>query len=255
MKENLTNNLSQRVADRVNEAIILNESGFQRLNSIFNGQINAIRSVAILTAENPMGGDLRPKSGDPNININIRLMSLLKDYLKRGNYGYVKIKGNYGFLENSVIIMNIERDDAIAIGKNFRQQAIIWGERENKNGNIGIDFEWIEGDTTTQHRFVALHGPETQKLTDFYSIKDSHKFVIPFFDDMYKDVRPKDLQSNDIQISNNEGISINKQLSNKIIERVGRMVTKRGSRSGSSQWGNRGMFLEYLKQENACLFD
>ena len=157
----------------------LNESGFNRIKNILQGNVASVSTVGFMTAENPMAQKLSSKE---NRKLNKELMAWMRE---RG-YGPIRIRGQFGNKERSLMIPNITRDDITEAGKYFNQESVIWGEKTDENNFI---FEYIEGDTTIQRRDAALFDDEVQSREDFFSQERqsaARKFYIPFFDDQYE---------------------------------------------------------------------
>lgn len=158
----------------------LKESGFSRLRQIMLGQVPSVDTVAILTAENP-GGE-KAESG-----ANKKLMKQFKGDLRDSEHGYTDIAGKFGSKENSLMIMNISRDDTIEMGQKYNQYAVIWGNKLRADDDEPFfRFEYIEGTKTIQTRDVSLSGKSVEDRDDYYSEKRGRKFIIPFFDDKYE---------------------------------------------------------------------
>ena len=157
----------------------LNESGFNRIKNILQGNVASVSTVGFMTAENPMAQKMSSKE---NRKLNKELMAWMRE---RG-YGPIRIRGQFGNKERSLMIPNITRDDITEAGKYFNQESVIWGEKTDENNFI---FEYIEGDTTIQKRDAALFDDEVQSREDFFSQERqsaARKFYIPFFDDQYE---------------------------------------------------------------------
>ena len=157
----------------------LNESGFNRIKNILQGNVASVSTVGFMTAENPMA---KKMSSRENRELNKELM----DWMRERGYGPIRIRGQFGNKERSLMIPNITRNDITEAGKYFNQESVIWGEKTDENQFV---FEYIEGDNTIQRRDVALFGDEVQARDDFYSQERqsaARKFYIPFFDDQYE---------------------------------------------------------------------
>lgn len=170
------------------------ESSFPRIMNMLRGDVPSVDTVAILTAENPMGQKASNKENNAR-------MRRLKQMLKSGflhsiplQGGEVNIKGKYGSVENSVLVPHISRERAIQMAAHFEQETVIWGEKEQApNGESFIRFEWIEANTpqgekpqvedyeTLQTRDVVISGQGVQDEEDMYSFFKGRKWVIPFF--------------------------------------------------------------------------
>ncbi len=225
---------------RVNPSFI-NENGFARLNNIMHGQVDSVISIGIITAENPMQN---PLSSEENKNRN----DMLRSDLRRGNLGFVQIKGKYGVIENPFFVMNITKTMCIELGNKYNQESVIWGSKQDNDGGLALKFEYIEGETTTQERSVVIgSGDELENADNYYSEVKGRRFLIPFFDDNYvhkQNVRGKVLDKDQNPISETVYIDI-----------VTRVSKLRENYLGMSAWGNRGMVLEILKKNNAYFFD
>ena len=120
---------------------LLNESGLSRLNQIFNGQVDSVNTVAIMSPENPMKQPLPPNENKSRI-------AIFRRELTACTFGYVQIDGVYSAKENSFVIMNITREVAVSLGKKYEQESILWGEKQVNGDDIAFLFEYINGDKT-----------------------------------------------------------------------------------------------------------
>jgi hypothetical protein len=167
------------------------EHGFARVMRILWGDVPNVQRIGILTANNPNYRQLPQAENDER---NRRLM----DQLRASNYGPVKIKGKFtgaatGKEEDSFLVPHISREAILSLGQHFGQGDVIWGQKKaDEEGNPYFDFEWINCETglTTQHRYVAMSGGGVPARADAYSKAKARKFVIPFWDDPYKDYFP-----------------------------------------------------------------
>lgn len=164
---------------------ILDESGFARINRILWGDVPSVNSVGIITAENPHG---QPLSAEEN---NKRTESLLST-IRSSSFGYIKIKGKdvkNNRIEDSFIVPNMNKSWIIWLGKKYEQEAVIYGERKDKNTFL---FEYIEDEKTTKKEEVNLtklsgdeiyysYLPKTSKK-DGNKVRYERSFVIPFID-------------------------------------------------------------------------
>jgi hypothetical protein len=167
------------------------EHGFARVMRILWGDVPNVRQIGILTANNPSYQQLPQAENDER---NRHLM----DQLRASNYGPIKIKGKFtgttaGKEEDSFLVPHISREATLSLGKHFGQGDVIWGKKKaDEAGTPYFDFEWINCETglTTQHRYVAMSGGGIPARADAYSKAQARKFVIPFWDDPYKDYLP-----------------------------------------------------------------
>jgi hypothetical protein len=155
----------------------LSESKFSRVANTMRGLVPSIKTIAIMTAENPYAVK---QSDEYNKEANLKLMMDLKN----GQYGYRPVLGQYGNKENSFIVNNISIGDAIRLGEKYKQESIVFGKRiEEEDGYVGMKFNLIrtigedkgrsEGEMNV---FVNLENPD-----DYYSEYKGRKFVIPFY--------------------------------------------------------------------------
>ena len=167
------------------------EHGFARVMRILWGDVPNVRQIGILTANNPNYQQLPQKENDER---NRRLMA----QLRASNYGPIKIKGKFtgattGKEEDSFLVPHISREATLSFGRQFGQGDVIWGQKKaDEEDNPYFAFEWINCETglTTQHRYVAMSGGGIPGRADAYSKAKARKFVIPFWDDPYKDYLP-----------------------------------------------------------------
>tara|TARA_R110000782_G_scaffold213241_2_gene301220 strand:- start:992 stop:1690 length:699 start_codon:yes stop_codon:yes gene_type:complete len=157
----------------------INESGFNRIKNILQGNVASVSAIGFMTGENPMAQKMSSKE---NRTLNKELMAWMRE---RG-YGPIRIRGRFGNKERSMMIPNITREDMTEAGKYFNQESVIWGE---KTGEDKFVFEYIEGDKTMQKRDAVLFDDEVQAREDFFSQERQsagRKFFIPFFDEQYE---------------------------------------------------------------------
>ena len=167
------------------------EHGFARVMRILWGDVPNVRQIGILTANNPNYQQLSQKENDER---NRRLMA----QLRASNYGPIKIKGKFtgattGKEEDSFLVPHISREATLSFGRHFGQGDVIWGQKKaDDEDNPYFAFEWINCETglTTQHRYVAISGGGIPGRANAYSKAKARKFVIPFWDDPYKDYLP-----------------------------------------------------------------
>lgn len=208
---------------------LITESGFNRIRNILLGKVASVSTVGFMTAENPMAQKLSPAD---NRKLNKELMSWLRD---RG-YGPIRIRGQFGNKERSLIIPNITRQDITEAGKYFNQESVIWGE---KTADSQFVFEYIEGDVTVQKRDVALFDDDVQAREDFYSQErqsSARKFYIPFFDDQYE-MEEGQQSEYDLPSLTERQIENNKELIKEINDRIS--LSLDDSRTQKSRWQHR----------------
>lgn len=102
---------------------------FKRVkNALFGDTSGKIKTFAIISPENPMGISYSRKENEK------RLIQFKND-LRFGSYSYTQIKGRYGNIEHSFIIVNIRLQDAKAYASAFRQESFFFGQ-VTPNGSI-----------------------------------------------------------------------------------------------------------------------
>ena len=153
-------------------------AGFARVRRIMLGQVPSVRTVGILTAENPQAKELSAKQ---NRERNQRLVRGLREM----GYGPIPLKGMYGIKETSFLVPNMTRKDTTGAGIDFDQESVIWASRRGEGKNAYMVWQFIKGDKTVQTRDVSLSGRDIQYRRDYFSEKKGRKFSIPFFDEKY----------------------------------------------------------------------
>jgi hypothetical protein len=170
------------------------EHGFSRVMRILWGDVPSIERVGIITANNPNYQQL-------SVEDNEKRNEELWYQLRAANLGPIKIKGKFTSVtkpadvpeEDSFLVPHISRDYLVSLGKRFSQDAVIWGEKRNIDGQTYFSFEWVdcESGLTTQKRYVSMSASKkVQDRDNNYSRKDNRKFVLPFWDDPYANYLP-----------------------------------------------------------------
>jgi hypothetical protein len=168
----------------------VNESKYSSVANILRGGIRkSIKTISILTGENPYG-----EKADKQYNKEAN--EKLEDVLISGRYGYRKVKGSYGSLENSYIVNNISLDSAIYLGEKFKQDSIVYGEVVGSdNDEVYMTFKMVGTDPDKLHEYKKVIGSTNvfvsrDNAEDFYSEVGGRKFVLPFYDVVDKMVGP-----------------------------------------------------------------
>ena len=224
----------------------LNESGFNRIMNILSGNVPAIDSISFMTAANPYGEQLSSQE-------NLERNKDLARWLRRRGLGFIRIRGRFGGPEKSFIVNNITKDETIAAGKEFEQEAVIYGEKTfDENGMpTGFRFYYIEGDQVVQVRDVVLSGEEVQDREDFYSQERQsagRKFLIPFFDEEYEIDNIEEGNHNFIflpTLTDQQKVE-NKNLIEEINERAKKSMEE--SRTSKSRWNHRQILQVRLRE-------
>jgi hypothetical protein len=159
----------------------MNESKYSSVANTLRGGIRkSIKTISILTGENPYG-DKASKQYNKEAN------ERLEDILVSGRYGYRKVKGSYGSLENSYIVNNISLDSAIFLGEKFNQDSIVYGEVVGGNDDeIYMTFKMVGTDPNKPDEYQNEIGNtdvfvSRDNAEDLYSEVGGRKFVLPFY--------------------------------------------------------------------------
>jgi len=89
----------------------------QILHTLMGGR-ESIQTVGILTAENPRG---EQAPAELNKEANDNLMSDLRDM----NLGFRRLRGSFGNKEESFMVPNITREEAVKMGGKYDQVSVI----------------------------------------------------------------------------------------------------------------------------------
>lgn len=144
----------------------------QRVFAKLEGADSSIRTVGIMTAENPMAQGLEDEENE----------LIMKDFYQQLNddgFPFLKIKGHYGDNpENSVIIWNIPAEKIVEYLYKYKQDSVILGVRKDDE----MIWNWIDQEQAEvlHQSSNILYGPEIQELGDYYSEFNGVKFVIDF---------------------------------------------------------------------------
>jgi hypothetical protein len=185
--------------DKVSEQFLRKEirkimsemSGFARVKNIMMGAVNSVKTVGIITAENPKGKQATPEYNEKN-------QSKLKADLKSLGLGYIQIKGKYNVLESPFVVPNITRDDVINLGLKYGQESIIYGEKEENENEVYFKWQLIfcEEGTVEKTTYSNVSNDEDLKSRDdFYSAVKGRRFIFPFYSDKKEDETPSSVYS------------------------------------------------------------
>lgn len=220
----------------------LNEKhSYSRVAQILRGTVPSIKTIGFVTAENPMGEKLDDKE---NVERN---KNLEKDIRRSNNYGYRKIVGKYGNIENPFLINNIERDVLQAFAKFYFQESYIYGFLSTQtNGETGMIFEYWQQNKDGKGNFELLSQRKIfvrvkDDAEDFYSEVKGRKFIIPFFDDEFKDAEW--FGGNVIK---KENITGQDYILNEIESLLEGSLDEK--RAGYSRWTSRGRMWEMVRR-------
>lgn len=166
---------------------VLNESGFPRIVNILTARVPQVKTIGILTPENPCN---EPQTQTKNN----QLLDGLRKHLKDSHISHIQVKGKFNTSEKPFILFNISKKDVIEIGKEFKQESVIFGELQKGDEERGYyKFEYIKiwtddscetfSPKTTDVRYGILFDKSIQDRNNYYTWIKGRKFVIPFFDD------------------------------------------------------------------------
>ena len=227
----------------------LNEGGFLRVHRILLGMVPQVDEVGILTAWNPNSEQL------PRDENNQRNKELFRD-LKSSGYGPIKIKGKFGNFERSFLVPNMSKSNAVEMGQQYGQDAVIWGTKaKDEQRTVKMIFQYLENGQVQDVRDVVLVGThereegeteDVQAKKDYYSEKAGRKFVIPFFDENWEFELDAD-SINEILLK--EGIPdvlLAKKLLQKIEERKKKLAVPNASKK--YYWHHRCIMRENVRR-------
>lgn len=242
--------------------ILIERSDIQSLMNILGAKRGNIQTIGIMTAENPMA---QPTSKQ----INLQLNKELETRLRAMNLGYKKIRGKFGNMEDSFLIPNVSREEMVNLGKEFKQESVIWGKKIGRGSKFEFQYIESESGTTSDTRSVVLSGEDVQAREDFFSqsrkgpavatsiplgkystrmvrlrkkhgntIPAASKFVIPFFED-----------PNSYEVVEEYSLP-NPEYSGTLVQEINERISKtlEENRTPKSKWFNRGI-LKKLYQE------
>ena len=189
------------------------EKSVTRLINDFKKARGAVQ-VAMITAENPPGAN-QNFEWDNNT-----MQGYLKMDLNKLGYDYFPIIGDYGGLENSLMVVvkgnraSNFKDHMMKLGKKYLQDAVVIGEKMQStqtNPNIpqaqyNMVFEMVMlhptktgqpnmdlGDYAIDDmRTGAQKGPDVQSRKSFFSQAGKKKFIVPFYSSAPQDL-PQDM--------------------------------------------------------------
>lgn len=147
----------------------------QKASAAMNGWNKNVKTMAILTSENPRFNGF--SDGDNKTNSD-RRENLEKD-LKLGHFAWFPVKGQYEGKENSYIIYNISLENALYLGQKFGQESIIFIDGSH------CEYWEQQGDgkySKTHERDMSQRLDMTNADDYFTQISRAFKFQIPFFD-------------------------------------------------------------------------
>jgi hypothetical protein len=170
----------------------MNKEIFSDIENILRGLTGKNLEIGIITAENEMGREL------PDAVNNRRNEELYKELNNISGANVYRIQGNFGGVdENSFLVTGVSLRRLKDLASKYKQQAFIYGTGKDDNmmfhymeakdnNSDNLDYESV------QIRKTFVYKPYAKE--NFSSYKGI-KFVIPFFDSHYNDLRWEDLSS------------------------------------------------------------
>jgi hypothetical protein len=115
---------------------IINEVTKSHLWTMMHGMVSGVKSIGIITAENPANTKVTPEE-------NKKRNVVLKRYIEEHGFTYIPIEGKYNNLENPFLIQNISRKDLIIMANEpfAGQEAVIYGDTSSPSN---LKFELID---------------------------------------------------------------------------------------------------------------
>lgn len=152
----------------------MSENFFEK---IILGEVGIVKTIGILTAENPAGRKL-VKDGNEKKN------KELEEELNKLGIMPIQLKGKFaGKSENPFLVINISRQKLVEFGKKYRQEAVIFGEKKTKlGGKIAplFEFSYIVNGRTIRKGILGIEHPQTLVDRDSYFSLGGKKFNIHF---------------------------------------------------------------------------
>lgn len=165
------NQIKILIRETILKELDIDESGFARVRNIMTGNVDNIKTIGILTAENPRAETTSSQE-------NNKLMNSLYSDLRSKKYGFIKAKGYFGQPETSVIVPNISMEEINDLKIKYNQESVIFGKRHHNT----FSFFYIGPKGIEDVKTVSFSGNDIQNKEDFYSAIKGRKFIIPFFD-------------------------------------------------------------------------
>ena len=149
---------------------VLEEGKKERIMSILRGQDESVKSVAIMSGQNPMAQSVSPS-------VNAQLQQDLEKALKSLGYEFIRIGGIFGgHSEKSVIILNPKLEDMDELNRAFRQWGFVYGKKSftparGEAGELQQDEEgMIAGEEAMEYQMYEIdYGEERGYQSDEYS--------------------------------------------------------------------------------------
>lgn len=141
------------------------------LHKIMYCDVPTIKSIAILTAENPYEQHISEEE-------NIKRNKKLYDDLVKENYKPVQITKICENGEMPYFVINMSYNDAVKYGQRYEQESVVWGEKvKDEDNGLSMKFNLVK--VIPQVEII-----KTKQISE--DCVDNADFYIPFFDDVDK---------------------------------------------------------------------
>ncbi len=175
MEKNKSIDLMERMG-MINNVPIDETSRRQKAIQSIQGKNRRVKTIVILSAQNPMGKEATKSFNQEKHN------DLLKT-LKIGHYQYFETNGLYDTSEKSVMIYNISLNDAKQLCYKYNQESIIFIDMMNDNEIIYQYWDHKEKNDELVLSKEKKEIVDANSDDNFYTKISRHfKFRIPFFE-------------------------------------------------------------------------
>lgn len=168
----------------------------QKAQQAIYGKNRRVKTMAIISAQNPMGsnGNDLPKYYNKSSH------EELLQHLKIGHYRYFVTPGKYETPETSVIVYNISLEDTLYLCYRYNQESVIFIDIQGDD----VSYQYWEGDDHQSPLKLQHERHEIINATnddDFYTqISKKFKFRIPFFESIKNYLNYLDERSNILNV-------------------------------------------------------
>ena len=153
---------------------------FERILAILEGRDQSVRSVVIMSGQNPM-------AEKTDMEKNLMLAKKLEKDIASMGLQYIPVGGKFsGHDEDSVMILNPSREQAEQLNRMYKQWGYVWGQSMPNFEMIQIDYKSDQGEFKAPGSKTATSvdaGLEAQAATDNYSFDyaSKRKFIITLY--------------------------------------------------------------------------
>lgn len=177
----LSEKLVKQIANDAVNIMLQETSRRQKAQQAIQGKSRRIKTLAIISAQNPMGSDGSDLPSDYNAKSHAELL----DTLRNGMFRYFVVKGKYGSDETSVMVYNISLKDTLNLCYRFNQESVIFIDMTNGEK---VSYQYWEGkdhNSPLEKQYEESTIINATDDVDFYTqISRKFKFRIPFFEDI-----------------------------------------------------------------------